>query len=175
MKSSNEHHTEIGPGGTTPLHWLAGALNMNRREMLKVSGFSLGAAALGSATQPSQSDSQTTRKLKIVITGGHPGDPEYGCGGTICEAHRCRARRSAALSERRWMGDGRDRAHRRGEEGVRNPESASCVRQSGQRTRDRGQRALPGVPVHDRRKKTPTPYSTTGPLTIMPIIAELRT
>ena len=44
---------------------------MNRREMLKVSGFSLGAAALGSATQPSQSDSQTTRKHKIVITGGH--------------------------------------------------------------------------------------------------------
>ena len=22
-------------------------------------------------------------KLKVVITGGHPGDPEYGCGGTI--------------------------------------------------------------------------------------------
>ncbi|HEY3443379.1 MAG TPA: PIG-L deacetylase family protein [Paludibaculum sp.] len=22
------------------------------------------------------------RKLKIVVTGGHPGDPEYGCGGT---------------------------------------------------------------------------------------------
>lgn len=24
-----------------------------------------------------------TRKLKIIVTGGHPGDPEYGCGGTI--------------------------------------------------------------------------------------------
>jgi LmbE family N-acetylglucosaminyl deacetylase len=23
------------------------------------------------------------RKLKIVVTGSHPGDPEYGCGGTI--------------------------------------------------------------------------------------------
>lgn len=23
------------------------------------------------------------KKLKIVVTGGHPGDPEYGCGGTI--------------------------------------------------------------------------------------------
>jgi LmbE family N-acetylglucosaminyl deacetylase len=56
---------------------------MNRREMLRVSGFSLGAAALGSAAQTSQSDSQTRRKYKIVITGGHPGDPEYGCGGTI--------------------------------------------------------------------------------------------
>lgn len=24
-----------------------------------------------------------TRKLKIVVAGGHPGDPEYGCGGTV--------------------------------------------------------------------------------------------
>lgn len=23
------------------------------------------------------------RKLKVVVTGGHPGDPEYACGGTI--------------------------------------------------------------------------------------------
>ncbi len=23
------------------------------------------------------------KKLKVVVTGGHPGDPEYGCGGTI--------------------------------------------------------------------------------------------
>ena len=23
------------------------------------------------------------RRLKIVVTGGHPGDPEYGCGGTV--------------------------------------------------------------------------------------------
>lgn len=33
------------------------------------------AAALPSLPQP--------RKLKIVVTGGHPGDPEYGCGGTV--------------------------------------------------------------------------------------------
>ena len=25
----------------------------------------------------------TNRKLKIIVTGGHPGDPEYGCGGTV--------------------------------------------------------------------------------------------
>ena len=24
-----------------------------------------------------------SNKLKIIVTGGHPGDPEYGCGGTI--------------------------------------------------------------------------------------------
>jgi LmbE family N-acetylglucosaminyl deacetylase len=23
------------------------------------------------------------RKRKVIVTGGHPGDPEYGCGGTI--------------------------------------------------------------------------------------------
>jgi LmbE family N-acetylglucosaminyl deacetylase len=23
------------------------------------------------------------KRLKVVVTGGHPGDPEYGCGGTI--------------------------------------------------------------------------------------------
>lgn len=23
------------------------------------------------------------RKLKLMVTGGHPGDPEYGCGGTV--------------------------------------------------------------------------------------------
>ena len=27
--------------------------------------------------------SENTRSLKIVVTGGHPGDPEYGCGGTV--------------------------------------------------------------------------------------------
>ena len=25
----------------------------------------------------------TGEPLKIVVAGGHPGDPEYGCGGTI--------------------------------------------------------------------------------------------
>ncbi len=25
----------------------------------------------------------SARKPKVVVTGGHPGDPEYGCGGTI--------------------------------------------------------------------------------------------
>lgn len=30
-----------------------------------------------------RANADTTRKLKVVVTGGHPGDPEYGCGGTI--------------------------------------------------------------------------------------------
>lgn len=28
------------------------------------------------------------RRLKIVVAGGHPGDPEYGCGGTIARYSR---------------------------------------------------------------------------------------
>ncbi len=34
------------------------------------------AETLSAATEP-------VSKLKIVVTGGHPGDPEYGCGGTV--------------------------------------------------------------------------------------------
>jgi LmbE family N-acetylglucosaminyl deacetylase len=33
-----------------------------------------------SSDQPS---STTKTRLKVIVTGGHPGDPEYGCGGTI--------------------------------------------------------------------------------------------
>lgn len=28
-------------------------------------------------------DCEAGRRLKVIVTGGHPGDPEYGCGGTI--------------------------------------------------------------------------------------------
>jgi LmbE family N-acetylglucosaminyl deacetylase len=38
--------------------------------------------ALGSSADAVQA-SQGDKKLKVVVTGGHPGDPEYGCGGTI--------------------------------------------------------------------------------------------
>jgi LmbE family N-acetylglucosaminyl deacetylase len=42
------------------------------------------AAILPSLATESNSPSKTPKpKLKVVVTGGHPGDPEYGCGGTI--------------------------------------------------------------------------------------------
>lgn len=47
--------------------------------MLTGAGMVLGATALHAATQ----GPDPSRPLRIVITGGHPGDPEYGCGGTI--------------------------------------------------------------------------------------------
>ena len=35
------------------------------------------------ADSPGSPERSEKKKLKIVVTGGHPGDPEYGCGGTI--------------------------------------------------------------------------------------------
>lgn len=45
---------------------------LSRRALLATS-----AAMLAAAKQP------PANHLKVVVTGGHPGDPEYGCGGTI--------------------------------------------------------------------------------------------
>lgn len=42
----------------------------------------LAGAALGLGAQGAQT-SAPARKLKVIVTGGHPGDPEYGCGGTV--------------------------------------------------------------------------------------------
>jgi N-acetylglucosamine malate deacetylase 1 len=46
------------------------------------------AAGLPMAAADAQSSAATSGpiskpKAKVVVTGGHPGDPEYGCGGTI--------------------------------------------------------------------------------------------
>jgi N-acetylglucosamine malate deacetylase 1 len=44
------------------------------------------ASALGIAsprTNPAPAAIESGRKLKAIVAGGHPGDPEYGCGGTI--------------------------------------------------------------------------------------------
>ena len=41
--------------------------------------------AIPSASVAFAKDDASAKKLKVVVTGGHPGDPEYGCGGTICQ------------------------------------------------------------------------------------------
>src|SRR6185437_16218647 len=55
---------------------------LSRRHFLPGLGAAAALPLLGAAlaAEPS-SDAQ--RKLRVVVTGGHPGDPEYGCGGTI--------------------------------------------------------------------------------------------
>lgn len=40
-------------------------------------------SVLAGVTASSLLVSATMRKWKVIVTGGHPGDPEYGCGGTI--------------------------------------------------------------------------------------------
>ena len=57
------------------------AMPMKRRRFLQ-SSLALPVIGLWAhADAAPQGDVQ--RKLKVVVTGGHPGDPEYGCGGTI--------------------------------------------------------------------------------------------
>ena len=51
-------------------------MRITRRALLIQAAGVAGAAALGA-------QSPAGRKLKVIVTGGHPGDPEYGCGGTI--------------------------------------------------------------------------------------------
>lgn len=56
---------------------------MNRRELLKGVGLVAGATVAQAAGQNPSSAAQPSSKCKIVVTGGHPGDPEYGCGGSV--------------------------------------------------------------------------------------------
>lgn len=62
--------------------------SITRREVLTGAG-RLGGALMVGLPMASASEAQPAfeqppaRKLKIVVAGGHPGDPEYGCGGTI--------------------------------------------------------------------------------------------
>jgi len=44
---------------------------MTRRQLLSLAGVGLARAAAGT--------------LKVVVAGGHPGDPEYGCGGVVAK------------------------------------------------------------------------------------------
>lgn len=55
---------------------------MNRRDLLKSTG-AVVATALSATAQNSSATDSPGRKFKVLFTGGHPGDPEYGCGGTI--------------------------------------------------------------------------------------------
>src|SRR5258708_13934376 len=59
------------------------APKMNRRDVLKGAGMIAGSTAAKAMTQAYIVTPQPAHKLKIVVTGGHPGDPEYGCGGTV--------------------------------------------------------------------------------------------
>jgi LmbE family N-acetylglucosaminyl deacetylase len=62
---------------------------ISRRNMLGKAGLAGATFALAlpvanaAASADGKDQEQAKSKLKIIVTGGHPGDPEYGCGGTI--------------------------------------------------------------------------------------------
>lgn len=59
--------------------------NPGRRDFIRLSGLALGglavAPAVGVAGRPKAEAIE--KKLSIVCLGAHPGDPEFGCGGTM--------------------------------------------------------------------------------------------
>jgi len=60
---------------------------MNRRDVLLgaariTPALVAGAAAINLGAETSSASPEPTRKFKVIVTGGHPGDAEYGCGGT---------------------------------------------------------------------------------------------
>jgi LmbE family N-acetylglucosaminyl deacetylase len=63
-------------------------MGITRREMVANSSklaFALAAGAQAAEAAPAGEPAETPAggRLKIMVCGGHPGDPEYGCGGTI--------------------------------------------------------------------------------------------
>ena len=80
-----------GRGKPRPYKGEEDAMKNSRREFLTTGGALAGGALLGGAGAANaeasgnvaQSSASGGRKIKVVVCGGHPGDPEYGCGGTI--------------------------------------------------------------------------------------------
>jgi LmbE family N-acetylglucosaminyl deacetylase len=61
-----------------------------RRKFLRISGIGLGGLYLNSGTTETQAASLSNRlfptdgeRLNVLCIGAHPGDPEFGCGGTM--------------------------------------------------------------------------------------------
>jgi LmbE family N-acetylglucosaminyl deacetylase len=58
---------------------------ISRRNMLSSclgTSLAIGLPLVSSAADPRPVEAAKSR-LKVVVTGGHPGDPEYGCGGAV--------------------------------------------------------------------------------------------
>ena len=61
--------------------------SLSRRNLLIQSGVLGGAIAAGASATAGAPQAGgrpgEKKRLKVIVTGGHPGDPEYGCGGTV--------------------------------------------------------------------------------------------
>jgi len=61
-------------------------MKTTRRNLLVAAGTAAPALALTATARRAGADevgAPARRPLRIVVCGGHPGDPEYGCGGTV--------------------------------------------------------------------------------------------
>ena len=63
-------------------------MGITRREILAGSskltlGLAAGVPAVQALAGAPVAENPSAGKLKFIVCGGHPGDPEYGCGGTI--------------------------------------------------------------------------------------------
>jgi N-acetylglucosamine malate deacetylase 1 len=64
-------------------------VGVTRRELLVGAGGMASALAIGASGRKAVgevlavAEEPPSRKLKVIVVGGHPGDPEYGCGGTV--------------------------------------------------------------------------------------------
>ena len=63
--------------------------DLSRRQLLSQAG-RIASAVVAESALSSRANGEASgaleepkRRLKVIFTGGHPGDPEYGCGGTI--------------------------------------------------------------------------------------------
>jgi LmbE family N-acetylglucosaminyl deacetylase len=55
--------------------------SISRRDLLVTAGIT--ASGVSGILPAANADAEGDRKLKIVVAGGHPGDPEAACGGTM--------------------------------------------------------------------------------------------
>ena len=64
-------------------------MGVTRRELLVGAGGLASALVFGAPVMEAVGEVRAAaeeppgRKLKVIVAGGHPGDPEYGCGGTV--------------------------------------------------------------------------------------------
>src|SRR5947199_6422416 len=60
-----------------------------RRQFIQKTTIGLGGLAISpfliSEDKRTKTDSKDAKKLNIVCLGAHPGDPEFGCGGTMAK------------------------------------------------------------------------------------------
>jgi LmbE family N-acetylglucosaminyl deacetylase len=54
-----------------------------RRNFIKTASMGLGSVSIAPLIPPAENTAQ--KKLQIVCVGAHPGDPEFGCGGTMAK------------------------------------------------------------------------------------------